>query len=213
MSPRSRTVLLALTALCVVLIQPAPAAAHPFGPPLTAKLGVDGSRVTVTWAAAEDDWLNLGEHVGAFAAGPEMRTGEEKLQRSTPLRDYLRDHITVRQQGTECPGSDIELRRLLEVGALLTFDCASPVDTVHVTVSALSDVNPAYRTVVTAPPGASPGRALLTANAAEKEFTFGPESHGHGGRAVAVLAFLLTLAVTGAFVVTARTTRKRRTSE
>ncbi|WP_116949027.1 hypothetical protein [Jiangella endophytica] len=40
--------------------------AHPFGPPLVATLSTDGEQVTLQWVAAEDDWVSLGEHVGAF---------------------------------------------------------------------------------------------------------------------------------------------------
>ena len=139
----------------------APAAAHPFGPPSTASAEADGTTVTLSWTAAEDDWVALGNSLGAFDAST-TATGEEKLRRSPAVRDYLLEKITVSQAGTPCPGELAPLADLLTDGARFTFSCAQPVSEVDVRLSALTDLNEAYRTVLTAD-AATPDRALFTA--------------------------------------------------
>jgi hypothetical protein len=201
------------------------AAAHPFGPPLTADLRADGSTVTVTWAAAEDDWLNLGQHVGAFTSvddgaggSGDMVTGEELLARSEAVRAYLGQHIAVRQQGRDCAAEEIRLERVLADGAELAFACPAPVDDVEIEVSALTDVNEAYRTVVTAPDGSRPGRTMLTAATPSRDFvlTTSPDSSGAApGVGAVAIAALLVLALAGAAAGVAlrlRSSRRRTTS-
>ena len=122
--------------------------AHPFGPPLTATLSTDGTQVTLQWVAADDDWVSLGEHVGAFdVADADALTGAELLARSPGVTDYLLEHLTVAQDGTACEGRVDAIDPLGE-GARLVFDCAEPVSEVELTVSALTDINESYRTVV-----------------------------------------------------------------
>jgi hypothetical protein len=122
--------------------------AHPFGPPLTATLSTDGSQVTMQWVAADDDWVSLGEHVGAFdAPDADTLTGAQLLARSPEVSDYLQGHLTVAQDGADCP-SRVDVIDPLGEGVRLVFDCAAPVGEVELTVSALTDVNESYRTVV-----------------------------------------------------------------
>jgi hypothetical protein len=122
--------------------------AHPFGPPLTATVSTDGTQVTMRWVAADDDWVSLGEHLGAFdAPDADTLTGAQLLARSPEVSEYLLEHLTVTQDGTDCVGS-IESIDPLGEGARLIFDCAEPVSKVELTVAALTDINESYRTVV-----------------------------------------------------------------
>jgi hypothetical protein len=151
---------LVLTAL-LLLACAAPAAAHPFGPPSTARADADGTTVTLSWTAAEDDWVALGQSLGAFDASTSL-TGEEKLRRSPAVRDYLLDRITVSQAGRPCRGELAPLADLVTAGARFTFSCPQPVSDVDIRLGALTDLNEAYRTVLTADT-ATPDRALFTA--------------------------------------------------
>ncbi|GAA2069851.1 hypothetical protein [Actinomadura alba] len=164
----------------------AAAAAHPFGPPSTARISVDGSRVAISWLAAEDDWVALGQSVGAFedpgtgAVSTDL-TGEQKLQRSPAVRDYLLKTITVAQDGRPCEGRLAGLDRLLAEGARLTFDCPAPVVVIDVGVGALTDLNQAYRTMLTSESPATPSRSLFTATQRTQRLRF---SGSGGSRAV-----------------------------
>lgn len=148
-SPRRRTALL-LAAVATAGIGAVPAAAHPFGPPLTANATAQGSTVTVLWSGAEDDWMSLGERTGAFAGAAKPQTGAETIMTSPEVRDYLMANIAVSQSGVECAGSWQGIDDLLTTGARLTFECPQPVTTIDLTVTPLTDINEAYRTVVTA---------------------------------------------------------------
>lgn len=147
----SRVPAIALAAVAALGVGGAAASAHPFGPPLTATLTAEGTTVEVVWSGAEDDWMALGEWTGAFAAaGEESRTGTQILMECPEVRDYLLDNIAVTQQGQDCAGTWEGIEDLLDTGATLHFDCPTPVTTVDVSVTALTDINEAYRTVVTA---------------------------------------------------------------
>lgn len=167
----------ALTLAAALLLPAAPASAHPFGPPSTALISADGSRVALSWRAAEDDWVALGQSLGAFedpAAGPVSTelTGEQKLGRSPAVRDYLLDRIALSQHGRPCPGQIAPLENLLAEGARLTFDCPAPVTEVEVTLKTLTDLNTAYRTVLTAETPAVPAQALFTAAKSTQRLRF-----------------------------------------
>ena len=192
----------------------AAASAHPFGPPLTAKVSAEGSTVTVAWAAAEDDWLRLGEHVGAFdepttPGESPVLTGAEKLQRSESLRAYLLDNVSVDQGDGKCAGAVTSLEDPLGTGVELSFDCAAPVDEVDVTLSVLSDVNAAYRTFATASEGTSPRRALLSSSSPTTHFSFAAGTAASGPPYLVILGLLLAAAL-GVVVAAARATHLRR---
>ena len=126
-----------------------PAQAHPFGPPLTATVAGDGQQVDITWTGADDDWMALGNWTGAFGAATDTtKTGSQVLADSPEVRDYLLDHVRVSQSGQECGARWEQIDDVLEDGAHLVFDCPAPVVVVDVQVSAMTDVNEAYRTVV-----------------------------------------------------------------
>jgi hypothetical protein len=154
------------------LLAATPASAHPFGPPSTARVSADGSRVAVSWHAAEDDWVALGRHVGAFDGASPGVTGAELLRRSPGVRDYLLGRIAVSQSGQRCAGELAPLDDVLTEGARLTFACPGPVAEVDITVTALTDVDDAYRTVLQAGTPATPDQALFTATAPTQHITF-----------------------------------------
>ncbi|MEO3808561.1 hypothetical protein ABGB17_06135 [Sphaerisporangium sp. B11E5] len=170
----------AVVALAVLAIA-APAAAHPFGPPSTARISADGPEVTLTWLAAEDDWVALGQSLGAFeppGAGEVSTTltGEQKLQRSPAVRAYLLRHLEVTQQGHPCPATLHPLESLTTQGARLTYTCPHPVTTLTVTVGALTDLNENYRTMLTATTPATPSQTLFTATTPTQTLHFSPET-------------------------------------
>ncbi|WP_066944349.1 hypothetical protein [Streptomyces lushanensis] len=192
----------AVLACLATLAAPAPAAvAHPFGPPSTAVISAEGSRVSIAWRANEDDWVALGQSLGAFedpASGTVSQelTGEQKLARSPAVHTYLLRHIKVAQAGRPCRGEVSALERLLSQGARLTFDCPAPPTEVDVTVSALTDLNESYRTMLTAESAATPRQSLFTAVDRTHRLRFSATGGGvrgsvagvAGGTAAALLA-------------------------
>lgn len=142
---------------------------HPFGPPLVATLAADGEQVTLTWVAADDDWVSLGEHVGAFEApDADTLTGAELLARSPEVSDYLLGHLGVAQDGADC-ASRVDAIDPLGEGVRVVFDCPAPVSEVDVTVSALTDINESYRTVVS---NVGETGTLFTADTATQPWDF-----------------------------------------
>jgi len=187
-----------LLAVVFVVALATPASAHPFGPPSTGRIAVDGSTVSLSWQAEEDDWVALGQSLGAFDGSTEV-TGEEKLRRSPAVRDYLLARVTVSQGGRVCPGELAPLADLVSRGARYTFSCPSAVAELDVRVSALTDLNSAYRTVLTAD-SATPARGLLTATEDTLRVRFagsgGPPGSAVGlaaGLAVAVAVWIVVL--------------------
>ncbi|GAB1819673.1 hypothetical protein [Herbidospora sp. RD11066] len=204
--------LLAVAAVAAVPV--APAAAHPFGPPSTARISVDGSRVALAWLAAEDDWVALGQSLGAFenpADGPVSTelTGEQKLQRSAAVRDYLLGRITVAQGGTPCPGRLESLEQLVTQGARLSFDCPAPAVDLDVTVSALTDLNENYRTMLTAETPATPAQALYTARQQTTRLRFSASGGGPLTAVTAVAAGTAAAAVIIGGLVLLRVRRRK----
>jgi hypothetical protein len=203
--------LLACIALCTAALvsSAAPAAAHPFGPPSTAQVVADGSTVKLSWLAAEDDWVALGQSLGAFDEVSAELTGEERLQQSTAVRDYLLEKITVSQQGQRCAGGLEALEGLLTRGARFTFTCPATVDEIDLTLGALTDLNESYRTVLTPETKTSPGQVMFTAAQTTQHLRFTATA---GNRPAAVLTLtIITAAVVlvGAGFVTFRVLRRR----
>jgi hypothetical protein len=125
-------------------------------------------------------------------------TGFELLGRSAELRTYLLQHITVSQSGMPCTGAIGELDDvddLLRDGMPLTFTCADDVDLVDISITALTDLHEAYRTVAIA--DAAPGRVLYTWDDGTHEWDFsaGSTASLFGGGTVAVAAGLVLLSV------------------
>ncbi|MFG1696092.1 hypothetical protein [Nonomuraea sp. NPDC049309] len=194
-----------LAAVVAVLVPAHPAAAHPFGPPSTARIAVDGDRVTLAWTPAEDDWVALGQSLGAFedpATGADTTlTGEQKLARSAAVRDYLLRHVGVTQGGRPCTAELAPLERLLAEGARFGFECPEPVVTVDVRIAALTDLHEAYRTVLTSDTPAEPAQVLFTKAEDTRSVRFdAPE----GGGVPLVVPAVALVAVLGVLVVLVR---------
>ncbi|MFJ2200685.1 hypothetical protein [Streptomyces violaceusniger] len=98
------------------------AQAHPFGAPPVVRVEAAGSAVETTWSAQRDDVAALRKKADGDVAG------------------YLRAHIAVRQDGSPCRVDRAD-------GMTLHFVCPRPVDRISLTVTVLTDVHPAYRTL------------------------------------------------------------------
>jgi hypothetical protein len=197
------------------LATPAPAAAHPFGPPATAQVDVDGTEVAIIWQAAEDDWVALGQSLGAFedpTNGPvdTTLTGEQKLARSTEVRDYLTERIAVRQDGEPCPSTVLPLEDLLRRGARLTFECPRPVTGLEIRLDALTDLHTAYRTVLTSGGPMTPDQVLFTSAQTTHQVTMSGDDAVAGLGLVAVGAGVAAAGGT-AVLIAWRLLRRRRT--
>ncbi|WP_116949306.1 hypothetical protein [Jiangella endophytica] len=185
----------AAVAVTAGVVAAPPAGAHPFGPPLSARLDVDGTEVAVTWTAAEDDWVNLGEFLGAFTGQTDQTagtgaqlTGADLLARSDNLPSYLLSHFVVEQDGRPCEGQVTQLRDLLTLGAGMVYTCPRPVGTVELTVTTLTDINENYRTVVTSDVASEPAQALFTNTTATQQWSFDATPGGGGTARVALMA-------------------------
>ncbi|MFD8775375.1 hypothetical protein [Streptomyces sp. NPDC059916] len=116
-------VLLLLAAVPVLLLGSAGTAqAHPFGTPPVVRIEASGHVVDAAWSAQKDDIAVVKKHSGG------------------DVSRYLRSHIVVRQDGAPCRVAKAD-------GMTLRFVCPRPVDRISLTVTALTDVNPAYRTL------------------------------------------------------------------
>jgi hypothetical protein len=157
--------ILVLTSLSVT----GTASAHPFGPPLEAELEGIHYHVNLRWTAADDDWLALARHVGAFDEVPETLDGEQlsgtqRIGRSQRVADYALDRIAVTQYDQTCPGEVVHLDDDLRTeGIILQFSCEEQVYEVDIRMEMLTDIHPAYRTVATSVSGGTPGETLYTA--------------------------------------------------
>ncbi len=154
-------VLLVLLALLLVTHAPRIALAHPFGPgpPPTALLEADGSRVTVAWTAPEDDVAAIAEDLGIveegtsaaflWSVGPDpLDDAERRAVSAEPrLAAALEAGLAVRQDGRTCAQRTEVAEDVFADGVTATFVCPEPVAVVDVEVALLHDLEPGYRTV------------------------------------------------------------------
>ncbi|MGW1949447.1 hypothetical protein ACWCRC_34655 [Streptomyces sp. NPDC001940] len=152
--PSLRTgVLLLLAAVPVLLFGSAGTAqAHPFGTPPVVRIEVSGRVVDAAWSAQKDDIAVVKRHSGG------------------DVSRYLRSHIVVRQDGSPCRVAKAD-------GMNLRFACPHPVDRVSLTITALTDVNPAYRTLSVTDRG---GGGLHTAKEPTRELSLVTGESGSG---------------------------------
>ncbi|MFG2525587.1 hypothetical protein [Streptomyces sp. NPDC048527] len=148
----ARLVLVGLAGALAVLGASATAEAHPFGTPPVAQVRAEGRAVDVTWTAQQNDLKVL--HTAA--------EGDDAA--------YLASHITVRQDGHACRPGATDTIHLARKGALLHYTCPTPVDRVALTVTALTDVDPNYRTISVTEKG---GGGLHTASDPTHTLTLG----------------------------------------
>ncbi|MFJ7495874.1 hypothetical protein ACIQZB_32770 [Streptomyces sp. NPDC097727] len=125
----ARLLLIGLTAALALLGAAGTAEAHPFGTPPVAQVKAEGRTVEIIWSAQRNDVDVL--HQAA--------RGDDAA--------YLGSHITVHQDGRECRPGAVDTLQLASKGALIRYTCPEPVDTVTLTITALTDANPAYRTI------------------------------------------------------------------
>ena len=149
----ARVLALAGLVALVLLGAAGPGWAHPFGPPLAAKVTAAADMVEVTWSAADDDLAALTRVAGARGVSV-----------------YLGEHVGVTQDGRACARQAVRTESLVMTGAVLRFRCPAEVTAVTLTVTTLTDVNQAYRTLSTTPDG---GGALHTATAPAQVLRFG----------------------------------------
>ncbi|MEU6347031.1 hypothetical protein ABZ883_39505 [Streptomyces sp. NPDC046977] len=117
----------------------------------------------IAWNTDKLDWVALGESLNVFSGNSANLSFAERLQKSPAIRDYLLKHIAVAQAGRACHGAVIGgLEDFLARGAQVAFDCPAPVVDVDVTISSLTDLHPAYRTMLTSAGPAEPQQALFT---------------------------------------------------
>ncbi|MTV26302.1 hypothetical protein FTX61_12895 [Nitriliruptoraceae bacterium ZYF776] len=189
------------------LAVPAPAAAHPFGPPLTLDVTVEGRQVEATWRAADDDWVILGDHLEVFTSG--TRTGAEQLADAPAVRTYLLERIEIRDAEVDrsCDGevAHLDAADLDTAGARLRFTCDRAPEQLAIRVETLMDVHPAYRVAVRADGLVATDASMLTAVAPLGRFTL-----GSGGDPLAGSAALLAGALFAAASATAVVVRRRR---
>lgn len=162
-----------------------PAAAHPFGPPPTARVSAQDRAVTISWSATPDDAVAIGELLGLMPEGsvqayrqeaaaqvaPSSRD-EAALSASPLLRRYLTDNIVVEQAGKPCPAEVAPPPDFVHSGATLVATCPEPVEDVTLRITMLHDINEAYRTVAIGT-GSRPEQAVFTVAAPTAEWRFG----------------------------------------
>lgn len=121
---------------------------HPFGPPMEATIRRDGDQYVMTWTAAEDDWMVIGDVTGAFEERAADESGEDALADSAGVQDFLAPQLVVSQAGAPCAREWLPTRDLLEEGVRMAFSCPDPEGEVAVDITALQEINEAYRTVL-----------------------------------------------------------------
>lgn len=162
------------------------AQAHPFGDPQTALISADGDTVQVIWRAAVDDLSALAIELQVVESGrtfvyqdgalvPEESdpTDIDALVAAPEFADYLLRHIRVSAAGQDCIGTAGALDGLGDDGAELSFACAGPVRTAEVSISTLTDLHEAYRTLAT---GSGDQGHVYTLADDTAEWTFDPDA-------------------------------------
>ncbi|WP_157519875.1 hypothetical protein [Herbidospora daliensis] len=185
-----------------------PASAHPFGAPPTARISANGSQVAIHYTASPDDWFALGTAKGAFEDPAPQLTGEEKLERSSVVRDYLLRSIAVAQDGKPCPGRLASLVGVTDNGAQFDYDCGRPVDDLDVTLSALTDLDRNYRTVLVFAPPVQREQMLFTSATTTQHLDF--SASGVSTAVVGVALWLGFVVVAGVGGLVVLRTRRRK---
>jgi hypothetical protein len=142
----------------VLLILQGVASGHAAGMPPHASLTADGDTIHVELTSASDDAALIGSSLGLLPEGSmEWYLGESddgpptdeeirEFSASPDLRDYLLEHVEVRQDGAPCAGRADPAEDFVLDGAKLRFTCPEPVEEVDLRITILHDQDPAYRT-------------------------------------------------------------------
>ena len=206
--------------LVAALAPAAPALAHPFGPPPTARVSAEGRTVTVAWSATPDDAVAIGEKLGLMPPGSiaayrqesaaqvaPSAADEARLSGSPLLRDYLTERMAVTQAGQPCPARVAEARDFVHEGATVVLQCPARVTEVTLRITMLHDINDAYRTVATGR-ASDPRQSVFTVTAPEHRWRFGVDAEDTGSAVVPVVGAAVVAALIAAIAVVAL--RRRR---
>ncbi|MCR8574154.1 sulfite exporter TauE/SafE family protein [Streptomyces sp. Isolate_219] len=164
-SKAARPLLVGVLTTLVLLGLTGTANAHPFGTPPAARIKAHGKTVEVIWSAAKDDLAVLRK---------ETHAADESEAR------YLGSHIRLSQDGRPCPLQHADTARLVQEGARLRYRCPQQVTTLAVTITALNDVDPKYRTISVTQSG---GGGLHTAAGPTHTLTLAPSGSGNSDAA------------------------------
>lgn len=213
---------MAVVLLAAVVGRPAPAGAHPFGPPPTATVSAEGRRITLDWSATPDDAVAIGELLGVMPAGSTeayrqesaaqvapSAADEARLSGSPRLRQYLVNNIAVIQDGNPCRATVPAIPDFVHAGARIVLDCPAVVEQVDLRITMLHDVNDAYRTFAVGE-STAPGQSVFTVAEPQHTWRFGVEATG-GGTTPTLLAVIAATLVAGAAVLLLVRRRKRGT--
>jgi nickel/cobalt transporter (NicO) family protein len=155
---RRRALLCSVVVGGVLLALQGSASGHAAGMPPHASLHADGSTIHVELTSAADDAALIGSSLGLLPEGSmEWYLGEthdgppsdeeiRAFSASPDLRDYLLEHVEVRQDGVTCAGQAEPAEDFVLDGAELRFTCPEPVEEVDLRITILHDQDPAYRT-------------------------------------------------------------------
>lgn len=219
------TRLLTLTALvglvaAVFVAGAPPAAAHPFGPPPTARISAQGRTVTIEWSATPDDAVAIGEVLkimppgsvaayrqeGAAQVAPSGQD-EARLSASPQLARYLTERIVVTQDGQPCEAEVPPPTDFVHSGATVVAACPEPVSEATLRITMLHDINDAYRTVGIGT-RTVPAQSVFTLAAPEATWRFGVEPSSQSSSTVILAATALAvIAAAGAAVALRRRRR------
>lgn len=188
---RTRLVPVAAGLLAGVLTA-TPVAAHPFGPPPTARITAQGRTVTVEWSATPDDAVAIGERLGIMppgsvaayrqeAAAQVAPSGQDeaRLSASPRLAEYLTERITVAQDGRPCDATTAPIPDFVHAGARVVATCPARIQEVTLSITMLHDINDAYRTVGIGTQS-DPPQGVFTVAAPEQVWRFGATEQAGG---------------------------------
>jgi hypothetical protein len=217
--PARRLLLAVVLAALALGLVPTAADAHPFGPPPRSWLEVDGTTVLLSWEAAYDDYLALGERLGYFEPGTSAayldpsvqvappRSDEEALATSDDLHAYLAANLVVAQDGERCDLDLVHTDRFVERGAIVRHECPQPVEDLTLRITMLQDLNEAYRTFGLAEEGPPGPFAVFTVEQPEHRVDVDDLADDGGGGGRLVLAGALVVLAVGVPTAVRRLTR------
>lgn len=162
-----------------------PAVAHPLGPPPQVVLSADGREVQLRWTAEVDDLFVIALSLGAVAdtqlvEGPGEGEDGQSVQLAGPsdaavlarhptIPPYFTSTMVVTQDGVACPAELARRPTYDGEPAVVVATCPESVGAVDVTITTLTEVSEAYRTLVSAP-GGVPDAGLHTAADATQRY-------------------------------------------
>jgi hypothetical protein len=212
-----------LVATSLVWFATAPALAHPWGPPPTAVVSVEGSEVVIEWRAEFDDGVALVVALGLLhpsaldwdwdgLSEKDHASVGDALSQAPALKAYLLESIQVLQDGAVCQGGVHPNEDFLTSGARVVYRCPYTVEGVSVRITMLHSLHEAYRTIAYAG-GAHPRQQVFTATDPEHYWTFGVSGGTTPDRSSFVARWSLALAGVLAAGAVIATWRRRRPAE